>query len=180
MEPIYIPGYIDSATADREFTRMWETLDWERRDDAPRREYWQNNYDLPYTYGRGAGERTYACKPWDEFVFATMERINKEFGYRLDCCFMNGYGDKRDALGYHADDSPEMDPSEPVMSLSLGGERDIEYRDNERTFAKRVRLGHGSLFIMPPHFQQSYQHRIPKAGYEVPPRISLTYRGMIV
>jgi alkylated DNA repair dioxygenase AlkB len=179
-KPIYLPGYIERLEADAQFERMWNTLDWERRDDAPRREYWQNNYDLPYTYGRGAGERTYAAKPWDDFVKSTMERLNAEFGFRLDCCFMNGYADKRDALGWHADDSPEMDPTEPVISLSLGGERDIEIRDNERTYAERFRLGHGSVFIMTPGMQQTHQHRIPKAGYEVGPRISLTYRGMIV
>lgn len=180
MKPIYIPEYIGLAIADHEFNRLWANLDWDKMPDAPRREYWQNNYDVPYTYGRGAGERTYEAKPWDWFVKHTMERLNEEFGYRLDCCFINGYADKRDWLGWHADDSPEMDDSEPVISLSLGGERDIEVRDNEKTYSERFRLGHGSVFIMPPGFQDTHQHRIPKAGYEVAPRISLTYRGMIV
>ncbi len=179
-KPTYLAGFIPKAQADAEFERLWSDLAWERREDAPRREYWQNIYGLPYTYGRGAGERTYECRAWDEFILSTMERINAELGFAMDCCFVNGYEGKRDALGWHADNSPEMNDDQPVLSLSLGGERDIEVRDNERTSSERFRLGHGSLFIMPPGFQDTHQHRIPKAGYDVPPRISLTYRAMIV
>ncbi len=178
-DPIYIPAYVDKSVADAEFTRLWDTLDWERREDAPRREYWQNNYGLPYTYGRGAGERTYECRPWDAFVLSTMERLNADHGFELDCCFMNGYENGRDWLGWHSDNSDELNDDQPVISLSLGGERDIEIRDMARTFTKRYRLEHGSVFIMPPGFQDAYEHRIPKAGFVVPARISLTYRSLV-
>lgn len=177
MTPNYIPGFVDRDIAGQEFDRLWTNLAWERRSDAPRREYWQNDYDLPYTYGRGAGVRTYEARPWDAMAKLWMERLNKEHGFALDCCFMNGYEDARDWLGWHADVG--TDPSQPVISLSLGGERDIEVRNNETGVTERFRLAHGSVFIMPPGFQQTHQHRIPKAGYEVAPRISLTYRGLI-
>lgn len=177
IEPIYIPCFVDRATADAEFDRLWNTLDWERRPDAPRREYWQNDRDADYTYGRGAGLRTYEARPWDDSARAWMVRLNDEHGFALDCCFMNGYSDGSDWLGWHADLG--TDAAQPVISLSLGGERDIEIRDNERTFSKRYRLEHGSVFIMPPGMQQSFEHRIPKAGFVVAPRISLTYRGML-
>lgn len=180
MEPIYIPGFVPKEIADAEFARMWDELAWERRADAPRREYWQNNYDMPYTYGRGAGERTYEARPWDAVVKEWMERLNDERGYKLDCCFMNGYENARDWLGWHSDNSDELNDDQPVISLSLGGERDIEIRDMAKTFTKRFRLEHGSVFIMPPNFQDAYEHRIPKAGFNVGPRISLTYRALIV
>ena len=175
----YIPNFIPLADAGREFTRLWDHLPWEKREDAPRLEYWQNNYGHPYTYGRGAGERTYECREWDGFIKSTMENINSQFGFALDCCFVNGYRDSTDALGWHADDSPEMDPTQPVLSLSLGAERDIMLRDNTTREIERVSLGHGSLLIMGPGFQQTHQHKIPKAGREVGPRISLTYRGLV-
>jgi alkylated DNA repair dioxygenase AlkB len=177
-DPIYIAAFVDRDIADQEFHRLWNNLDWERRADAPRREYWQNNYGVPYTYGRGAGQRTYEARPWDGMVQAWMERLNHEHGFELDCCFINGYETKRDSLGWHADDSPEMRRDQPVISLSLGGERDIEVKENATGEKQRFRLGHGSVFIMPAGFQQTHEHRIPKAGYDVPPRISLTYRGL--
>lgn len=180
MSPIYIPNYVDAVEAAGQFSWLWDGLDWERRPNAPRREYWQNNYGLPYTYGRGAGQRTYECKPWDGFVLATMERINSEFGFAMDCCFINGYNDEKDALGWHADDSPEMNPAEPVLSLSLGAERYIHTRDNATSEVNKYLLGSGSLFIMPAGFQQSHQHKIPKGDRPCGHRISLTYRGLIV
>jgi alkylated DNA repair dioxygenase AlkB len=180
MEPIYIPNYVSKDTADREFERLWNTLDWEKRDGAPRLEYWQNNYGLAYTYGRGTGERTYDCRPWDDFLLDEMHRMNGDFGFKLDCCFVNGYKDEKDSLGFHADDSPEMSPEQPVISFSLGAERVIAWRNNEtREISSRL-LQHGSLFIMPPGFQQSYQHKIPKGDRPMGPRVSATYRGLII
>lgn len=179
LSPIYIPEYLARDVADAEFARLWENLAWERRPDAPRREYWQNIFGLPYTYGRGTGARTYECKPWDDFIRATMDRINIEFGFGLNCCFVNGYDDERDALGWHADDSPEMSHDEPVLSLSLGAARLISTRHLETRQIERFTLGHGSLFIMPPGFQKTHEHKIPKGDRPMGPRISLTYRGMI-
>jgi alkylated DNA repair dioxygenase AlkB len=181
MKPIYIPGYVPKDIADREFTRLWEELDWERREGAPRREYWQNDYDLAYTYGSGERARTYEAKPWDRFVDDYRELMNAEFGFKLDCCFLNGYNDEKDSLGWHADDSPEMNPAQPVISLSLGAERDICFRPiGAKGTGETVRLGHGSICIMPPGFQQTHVHKIPKGDRPMGPRISLTYRGMIV
>lgn len=179
--PLYVPGFVNKASADQAFDRLWQTLDWERREGAPRREYWQNDYRLAYTYGKAEGQRTYDAKPWDEFVDAQRNAINSRFGYKIDCCFINGYNDEKDSLGWHADDSPEMNPAQPVMSLSLGQERNIMVRDNESRVIETIRLGHGSLFIMPPRYQQTHQHKIPKGDRQgMGPRISLTYRGMLV
>lgn len=176
----YIADYIGRSEADEEFDRLWNELDWERREGAPRREYWQNDYNLAYTYGRGAGVRTYDAKPWDGWVAGLKDELNARRLWALDCCFINGYNDERDSLGWHADDSPEMNPREPVVVISLGAERNIMFRNNESREIQTIRLGHGSLCIMPPGFQQTHQHKIPKGDMPMGPRVSLTYRGMIV
>lgn len=178
--PIYIPNYVPIVPANINRDRLWNELDWERREGAPRREYWQNDYGLAYTYGQGAGQRTYDAKPWDDFVNEYRNRLNEEFGFKLDCCFLNGYNDEKDALGYHADDSPEMSMEQPVITLSLGAERNIMFRNNETREVTTLKLGHGSICIMPAGFQLTHQHKIPKGDRPMGPRISLTYRGMIV
>jgi alkylated DNA repair dioxygenase AlkB len=181
MSIIYTEGYVAKDEADKEFARLWSELDWERREGAPRREYWQNDYNAAYTYGRGEGQRTYEAKPWDAFVDAYRVKLNDEFGFKLDCCFLNGYNDEKDSLGWHADDSPEMNPAEPVVVISLGEARNIMFRDYATKTIETVRLGHGSCLIMPAGFQQTHQHKIPKGDRTgMGPRISLTYRGMIV
>ena len=176
----YIPDFLPRPVADDEFDFLWNKLDWEMREGAPRREYWQNEYGLAYTYGSGNGVRTYECKPWSPFVKLLMIDQNSKFGFKLDCCFINGYADEKQALGWHADDSPEMNPEQPVTVISLGEERNIMFRDYATKTIETVRLGHGSLCIMPPGFQQTHQHKIPKGDRPMGPRISLTYRGMIV
>jgi hypothetical protein len=39
-------------------------------------------------------------------------------------------------------------------------------------------LAPGSLFLMHAGMQATHEHRIPKVGHEVKPRISMTYRGL--
>ena len=153
----YIPSFLPRSTADAEFSRLWDELAWVQRDQAPRREYWMNVPNIPYTYGSGAYARTYEAQPWDDFIRFTMLELNEEFNAHLDCCFVNGYADQRQHLGWHADDSPEMNPSEPVIVISLGAEREIWYRDKaNHDDITRVLLGHGSAFVMPAGMQQTH------------------------
>ena len=180
VNPFYHHGFIKREEAEAQFNRLWNELDWVQMGSTPRREYWSNKYDLPYTYGSGEFARTYLAQPWDDFIKATMEQINKELSIEMDCCFVNGYEHQRQHLGWHADDSPEMNPAQPVVIISLGAEREIWFRrkDDHKNIHKVV-LTHGSMFVMPAGMQQTHDHRIPKAGHVVGPRVSLTYRSLI-
>ena len=55
-----------------------------------------------------------------------------------------------------------------MVVLSLGEEREIWWRKigekGETPPERRQLLESGSLFIMPPGFQQIYEHRIPKGS----------------
>ena len=55
------------------------------------------------------------------------------------------------------------------------------FRANENPIAFRhtLRLGHGSLCLMAPGMQDTWQHRIPKASFQCGERISLTFRGYV-
>lgn len=175
----YIPAFIPQKLADAEFTRLWHALDWERRDGTPRREYWQNDYEIPYTYGSGNGIRTYNAKQWDSFIDCFRHGINVHFDSDMNCCFVNGYENEKDSLGWHADDSIEMSHDEPIIVVSLGAERNIMYRDYATKTMHTLKLGHGSLFVMPRGFQRTHEHKIPKGDRPCGPRISLTYRHII-
>lgn len=100
----------------------------------------------------------------------------------FEVCFLNRYLDQSDHLGWHADDSPEMDDARPIAVISLGVEREIWFRPipvkgEPPQEVSKVRLGHGSLFLMHPGMQETHQHRIPKASSLCGERISLTFRG---
>jgi hypothetical protein len=197
MTVVYIPDFIPSARAGKMFYELWDELNWERREDAPRREYWTNTFDRDYTYGRGAGIRTYKAQELHRSIKEVSDALaaHTDVAVEFEGCFLNGYETSRDWLGWHADDDPGIDHSKPIAIVTLyGGEgvhtpRAIQFRQlvsfneatNEKTWSEpqEVALEQGSLCLMPAGFQDGNQHRIPKAGFNSRSRISLTFRALI-
>lgn len=106
-----------------------------------------------------------------------LEQLTK---VKYEVCFLNGYRDGKDQLGWHADDSPEMDDARPIGIISLGAEREIWFRANESKDVTKLKLENGSLCLMNPGMQDTHQHRIPKSSLMTcGPRISLTFRGYV-
>lgn len=177
MVPItYKPGFL--ANPAEVFARLWAELDWQKRDSTPRREYYCNEVAVPYTYGSGAGVRTYEVQPWHPDIRAIKAQLEAETGTVFEVCFLNGYENSRDHLGWHADDSPEMDDDRPIAIVTLGAEREIWFCPQaNKSDVTRISLSSGSLCLMAPGMQDTHFHRIPKAGFECGPRISLTFRG---
>ena len=76
---MFIPNLIAPDDAKVMFDRLATELDWERRDTAPRSEYYCNDTPAPYTYGRGAGVRTYEPKPWHTLITGVRNNIRSHF-----------------------------------------------------------------------------------------------------
>jgi len=107
---------------------LLEELAWERRGDTPRHEYYCNDYPDPYVYGRGRGRRLYVPSPWHPAIVAVRTALEARTGTAFEVCFLNRYDDGSDHLGWHADDSPEMDDARPIAVVSLGAAREIWFR----------------------------------------------------
>ena len=189
---VYMPDMF-SSYADEMFKHFWKKLPWEKRPDAPRRECWMNDYNIPYSYGSGEYARTYEAMPEWDFVVEMVRRVlNGVFAANFDCCFVNGYEHGRQHLGWHADDSPEMDMDHPIAVVSFGAAREIWFREaiaindtsNKLVYAepKIQLLANGSTLLMNAGMQKNWQHRIPKSplGEACGPRVSLTYRKLVV
>lgn len=182
----YVPRFVTQG-ADFLFRLSWNSLPWEQREGAPRRECWFNLHGKPYTYGQGEFARTYQAHPLEEIgpnwlVREIMQCLNRDTGASYDCCFVNGYEHGRQHLGWHADDSPEMDLNHPIATVSLGAEREIWFRrkdDSSGQNVEKLMLGNGSAAIMHAGMQRDWQHRIPKSPVaDCGPRISFTYRRL--
>lgn len=183
MIPItYLPGFFDKP--DELFANLRDGLSWIRHDKVPRSEYYANERQKPYTYGTPPFDRTYQPQPWTMPLIAIRSLLEKQCGCTFEVVFLNRYHDQSDQLGWHSDDSPEMDDDRPIAIVSLGVEREIWFRetptglrqDGFGTVAK-LKLEHGSVCLMHPGMQDTHQHRIPKAGFMCGERISLTFRG---
>jgi alkylated DNA repair dioxygenase AlkB len=166
-------------------TSLHKRAEWVRKETSNRSEYYCNKVAASYTYGKGIGERTYEPQPWLDIITDVHEMVEKELLENFEAVFINLYENEREALGWHSDDSPMMDPKRPIVVVSLGAKRDIMFRlrpelvgNSEPDDPYRCTLENGSLLVMPAGFQQKYQHRIPKSSEKCGPRISFTFRGM--
>ena len=181
MEPPikYFPNWL--AKPDELFDILWKEEPWVRIDKVPRRECYHNVFNEPYSYGVKDFARTYQPSPFHPVVNNMMDKLEAETQTKFEVCFLNGYEDGSDQLGWHADDSPEMDDARPIAIISLGAEREIWFCPKEdRKDVTKLKLGNGSLCLMLPGMQDTWNHRIPKSGeYHCGPRISLTFRGFV-
>jgi alkylated DNA repair dioxygenase AlkB len=180
----YVPNFV--VDPDGAFARLRDGLEWERRGDAPRCEYYCNDFPRPYVYGKGDFARTYNPRPCPHDVVVIRQKLEAYAGCVFEVCFLNRYLNQSDHLGWHADDSPEMDDARPIVTISLGVEREIWFRPNfkrdsreEVVEVEHLKLGHGSMALMAPGMQDTHQHRIPKASFQCGERISLTFRGYV-
>ena len=175
----YIPDFIENP--DDVLARLVSDLDWKRHGNVPRMEYYTSKLGLPYSYGVAAYAREYPSQPSHPIIEAVENKLNKATGASYEVCFLNRYEDQKDQLGWHADDSPEMDDSRPICIVSLGVEREIWFKPQGGSADDvfKLKLGHGSLCVMPAGMQDTHYHRIPKAGFTCGRRISLTYRGYV-
>ncbi len=173
----YVPHFISDPIEVCKTLR--EELAWVRRENTPRCEYYTNDFEQPYTYGEGRGVREYRPQPTHPLLDSLRHRVEQETGSIFEASFLNLYLDQRDHLGWHADDSPELDDGRPIAILSFGVEREIWFKPIVPSdgLVTKLTLGNGSLCLMLPFMQKSWKHRIPKASFTCGIRISITMRG---
>lgn len=184
---VYFPDFLTKDSADDLLVCLTNEVSWLSVTEA-RREAWMNDFSADYTYGSGAGQRTYKAQPWHVLVnnlrFYMRSNVTAESGIegclRWDGCFLNYYANEKNALGWHSDDDPKIDHTQSIAVVSLGAERVINFRQKgQKGAGESLVLGHGSLLLMLPGMQQTHNHKIPRHNQPCPPRVSLTYRGLV-
>jgi len=175
MDPIYIESFITSAEA-QALVAALESLPWTRGQfrgrPVPREEVWMGPY--PYRFSG----RTLAPAVWTWEIETVGERIRAQYGGAYNSALLNRYLNEQDSVSWHSDDEPEMDHAHPIASLSLGASRIFRVRAIRSKEARSYLLTSGSLLVMPPGFQQKYQHCVPKSKTPCGTRINLTFRRM--
>ena len=177
MKPNYVSNYISTDL----YESLRENVAWVNR-DAPRDECFMSLTTAEYTYGNGF-TRTYNSVDMNDDVKAIMEKLNSDFGTAYNVCFLNYYKSDKEHLGWHSDNSPEMDINHPIAVISFGAERyiwckNMDFKGNIPDEDKYL-LGSGSLFEMPAGFQRDNYHKIPKNDKPCGGRISLTFRKFV-
>lgn len=177
----WFPRFLARDEADRLFPALRDDIDWQqhrlrvfgREVAAPRLSAWIGDPDAIYVY---SGTR-FVPAPWTPPLAALRDRLQCALAARFDSVLANLYRDGRDAMGWHADDEPELGPAPVIASLSLGAARTFRFRERAtRKTVMSLELPHGSLLVMRGATQRVYQHALPRRLRVTRARINLTFR----
>lgn len=177
----YFPQWLDAPSADRLLSRLAEELPWAQREILlfgrrvlqPRLVAFQGEPGIAYRY---SGTTWYA-DPWHEEIAGLLLALESLVPGGFNSVLCNAYRDGRDAMGWHADDEPELGENPVIASLSLGAVRRFRLRcrrDHARTW--RLEPRHGSLLVMEGDLQHHWQHALARTRVPCGLRINLTFR----
>jgi len=186
-------GWLAAAAAADLLARLRAEVPWKqeaitlygRRHPLPRLTCWMADPGCGYRYSGLAN----AIEPWSPAAAELREVLLQLTGWRFNSLLLNRYRDGRDAMGWHADDEPELDPAAPIASLSLGAPRDFRLRPRpspRRPAAEpppegcgepfTIPLHGGDLLLMDPPTQHWWQHAVPRRLRRHGERLNLTFR----
>ena len=115
------------------------------------------------------GGKSYKSKDMNAFpaINNLRQKINSDFKIELDACLVIRYKDGSKGLSLHQDNEEILDPDYPILSLSIGQTRDIEFWDSgtesQGKLIKKCELVEGTLVAMLPGCQKRLWHKVPRA-----------------
>jgi alkylated DNA repair dioxygenase AlkB len=184
VEPFdYRPGFIAATEASRLLAELWQGLAWEqyqirifgKKISQPRLTAWCSDPGISYAY---SGIRLPPV-PWHSALGALRNRLAVELEYEFNSVLVNAYRDGNDAMGWHADDEPELGPKPVIASVSLGATRKMLIRPKSGGPSRALQLESGSLLVMAGESQARWVHSVPRTRRGAGLRINLTYRKIL-
>lgn len=148
-------------------------------------------YGEPGTFYSFAGNKVYA-KSWSDItkqecvVIKNIRLyVQKHTGKKFNFVLINRYADGMDKIGAHRDDEKELVNNPTIVGVSLGASRSVvfspfKFVPKETDNRINLVLGHGSLFAINHPTNQHWKHEIPQDASVKKPRISLTFRNIII
>jgi len=176
---VYAAGWLDSDDARALQQDLTEAVPWEQRAIKmfgkeimqPRLIGWGGS--MPYRY---SGQTLPPRDPPAALV-PLWERVNAELGLDFNHALLNRYRNGQDAMGYHADDEPELGYEPVIAAISLGVRRKFVLKGKGGFKKTRtVQLAHGSLLVMGGTCQHRFYHGVPRQASVDEERINVTFR----
>ena len=149
-----------------------EVLVYGRRHPTPRLAAFLAEAAVSYRYSGVVHHGT----GWPTWFLPLLEQVNHQCGARFNGCLFNCYRNGHDRMGWHADDEPEIDASQPIASLSLGATRTFQFKHRQGQERHCFELADGDLLVMAPPCQQEWVHALPVRKRVTTVRLNLTFR----
>lgn len=128
--------------------------------------------DTSYTYS-GV---THQPLEFTDLILEVKKVVDAVCKREFNSVLLNYYRHKRDSVGYHSDDEPELGRNPFIASVSLGAERPLHLQHKQTKAWYKLNQPSGSLIMMAGETQNKYKHSIIKATQDVGPRVNLTFR----
>lgn len=132
------------------------------------------SFGVPYNY---SGIK-WPAAPFPDAIALLLDRVAVEVGFEPNNCLANFYPDGTSTMGFHSDSTAELEPETGIAVVSLGAERIITFRLNDKSASESHSLPSGSLLWMCPEMQADWKHAILADPSATGGRISLTFRRM--
>lgn len=144
---------------------------------SPRLSSWHGDPGATYRYSGLHLEP----RAWTPSLLEAKELVESALDREFNSVLANLYRDGDDAMGWHADDEPELGENPSIASLSLGATRRFTLKHRQRAELRlAVELEPGSLLVMSGSTQRDYKHALPRTKRAVGPRINLTFRSILL
>ncbi len=105
---------------------------------------------------------------------------NEQSGGQLNSCLVNRYSCADVAGRLHADDEDIICQNTPIVTVSLGAPRTIDFaKDSKSAVVKTLTLEDKSAFVMKPGCQQTVKHRLNRGAADSGVRYSISFRKAI-
>jgi len=130
---------------------------------------------------RFSGNNHYA-RPFDTVIKLILNIVKAEASEYFDADALNGvvinyYRDGNDSISQHTDAESCINLNTPIVGISFGVERIMEFRNVFTKEKFKLPLTDGGCFVMVgKDFQKEFTHGIAKDKSVVKPRVSLTFR----
>ena len=176
------PAFVSDLIADRWMSSLKEELAWSqdtiklfgKTHLIPRLNAWYGDSGTDFSY---SGIPLKALQ-WTETLKEIRRDLEQRCGVPLNSVLANWYRTGRDKMGWHSDDEAQMCPTTPIVSLSLGIGRKMQFKSKDKTKTERwsLLLEHGDLLVMHPPTQERLKHCIPMMRKVTQGRLNLTFR----
>lgn len=178
---IYTPSFISRQEGNDLLDLLLKTVPWQQHKEimyekeviTPRLSAW-------YGDKRKRDEGKREALPWLPGLYDLKQRVEQHTGVTFQGVLLNYYRDGNDSVAWHADKDTLPGLKTDIASLSIGQERNFDFRSKDDHRRKHsIKLEHGSLLLMKADLQRGWEHRIAKSTIPMRARINLTFRKVL-
>ncbi|QMU65688.1 MAG: alpha-ketoglutarate-dependent dioxygenase AlkB [Flavobacteriaceae bacterium] len=183
-ETIYHGLIFNKKECEHYYKTLLETAQW-KNDEAiifgkhyttKRKVAWYGDANFSYTYSNV----TKQAHIWTKELLVLKKEVEKETGVIFNSCLLNLYHTGAEGMTWHSDDEKSLGEHTTIACVTLGAERKFSFKHKKTKQKIDIILESGSLLVMKGITQSHWLHRLPLTKKVHTPRISLTFRTIVV